>query len=57
MTGGEAIVRSLAAERVEVIFGLPGVHAMRLYDALHGHREVRYIGVRHEQAAAYMADG
>ena len=57
MTGGEAVVRSLAGEGVEVVFGLPGVHAMYLYDALHGHREMRYVGVRHEQAAAYMADG
>lgn len=57
MTGAQALVRSLAAEGVEVIFGLPGVHAMPIYDALYDHREIRYIGVRHEQAAAYMADG
>lgn len=57
MNGAEALVRSLAAEGVEVVFGLPGVHAMSIYDALYDHREIQYIGVRHEQAAAYMADG
>jgi len=57
MTGAEALVQSLIAEGVEVIFGLPGVHAMPIYDALYDHQEIRYIGVRHEQAAAYMADG
>ena len=57
MTGAEALVSSLAAEGVEIVFGLPGVHAMPIYDALYNHREVHYIGVRHEQAAAYMADG
>jgi len=57
MTGAQALVHSLAAEGVEVVFGLPGVHAMPIYDALYDHREIRYIGVRHEQAAAYMADG
>jgi len=57
MTGAQALVASLAAEGVEVIFGLPGVHAMSIYDALYEHSQIRYIGVRHEQAAAYMADG
>jgi len=57
MTGGEAVVRQLIAEGVEVVFGLPGVHAMQIYDALYHHREIRHIGVRHEQAAAYMSDG
>lgn len=57
MTGAQALVRSLATEGIEIVFGLPGVHAMPIYDALYDHREIHYIGVRHEQAAAYMADG
>ena len=57
MTGAQALVQSLASEGVEVVFGLPGVHAIPIYDALYDHREIHYIGVRHEQAAAYMADG
>ena len=41
---------------VEVCFGLPGVHNLPLWEAL---REsgIRLVGVRHEQAAAYAADG
>ncbi|MBI4302092.1 MAG: thiamine pyrophosphate-binding protein [Chloroflexi bacterium] len=57
MTGGQAVVQALKGEGVEVVFGLPGVHAMPLYDALYDQEDIRYIGVRHEQASAYMSDG
>ncbi|MDO8670514.1 MAG: thiamine pyrophosphate-binding protein, partial [Dehalococcoidia bacterium] len=57
ITGGEALIRALKAEGVEVVFGLPGVHALPIYDALYHHPEIRHIAVRHEQAAAFMADG
>ena len=57
MTGAQALVAALAAEGVEVVFGLPGVHSLPIYDALYPHQQIRYIGVRHEQAAALMADG
>jgi thiamine pyrophosphate-dependent acetolactate synthase large subunit-like protein len=57
VTGGEVVVRTLKAHGVDVVFGLPGVHALAIYDALYAHPEVHHIAVRHEQAAAYMADG
>ena len=57
MTGAEALVRSLAREGVEVIFGLPGVQIMEVLDVLHDQPGIRLVTVRHEQAAAYMADG
>jgi acetolactate synthase-1/2/3 large subunit len=57
VTGGEVVVRTLQAHGVDVVFGLPGVHALAIYDALFAHRELRHIAVRHEQTAAYMADG
>ena len=57
VTGGEAVVRTLLAHGVDVVFGLAGVHALPIYDALFAHPELRHISVRHEQAAAYMADG
>ena len=57
MTGGQAVTRALRAEGVEVVFGLPGVQIMHIYDALFDTREVRLITTRHEQTAAYMADG
>jgi len=57
VTGGEAVVRTLKALGVDTVFGLIGVHALPIYDALYQHPEVRHIGVRHEQTAAFMADG
>ena len=57
MTGGEAVVRALAAEGVEVVFGLPGVQIMHIYDAFYNNPDIRVISCRHEQTTAYMADG
>jgi thiamine pyrophosphate-dependent acetolactate synthase large subunit-like protein len=55
-TGAKLIVEVLERERVEVCFGLPGVHNLALWEALR-HSRIRLVGVRHEQAAAYAADG
>lgn len=57
MTAAQALVRSLAREGVEVVFGLPGVQIMSVYDAFYDEPGIRLITVRHEQSAAYMADG
>ena len=57
MTGAQALIQSLAREGVEVIFGLPGVQIMEIYDALYEQPGIRLITVRHEQSAGYMADG
>ena len=55
-TGAELIVSALVDRGVEVAFGLPGVHNLALWEALR-RSPVRLVGVRHEQAAAYAADG
>src|SRR5690349_20635418 len=55
-TGAQQIVSLLEARGVEVCFGLPGVHNLALWDALRG-SSIRLVGVRHEQTAAYAADG
>ena len=55
-TGAQLIVDALEREGVEVAFGLPGVHNLALWEALRG-SSIRLVGVRHEQAAAYAADG
>lgn len=57
MTGSEAVIRALRHEGVEVIFGLPGVQIMGLYDACYAQSDLRLLTVRHEQTTAYMADG
>ena len=58
LTAGQAIVDALIRNGVDCIFGIPGVHTYLLFDALHERRdEIRFIGTRHEQGAAYMAYG
>ncbi len=57
MTGGKAVVESLKQEGVEIVFGLPGVQIMGIFDAFFGEPDVKLITVRHEQTAVYMADG
>jgi acetolactate synthase I/II/III large subunit len=58
VSAAQAIVESLIAHGVDVIFGIPGVHTYKLFDALYERRsEIRFIGSRHEQGAAYMAYG
>src|SRR3954447_10762835 len=55
-TGAQIIVSELEHAGVSVCFGLPGVHNLALWAALRD-SSIRLIGVRHEQAAAYAADG
>lgn len=57
LTGGEAIVKSLLANGVDTLFGLPGVQNDYLYNALYDDGSIRVIHTRHEQATAYMALG
>ncbi len=55
-TGAEFLVQLLTERGVEVAFGLPGVHNLALWEALRD-SPIRLVGVRHEQTAAYAADG
>jgi thiamine pyrophosphate-dependent acetolactate synthase large subunit-like protein len=55
-TGAEFLVQLLSERDVEVVFGLPGVHNLALWEALRN-SPIRLVGVRHEQTAAYAADG
>ncbi|WP_324669767.1 biosynthetic-type acetolactate synthase large subunit [Geochorda subterranea] len=57
VTGAEAVVWSLVAEGVEVVFGYPGGAILPTYDALFRIGEPRHVLVRHEQGAAHMAEG
>ena len=54
--GAELAIDTLVANGVDTVFGIPGVHTLALYDALHD-RPVRHILARHEQGAGFMADG
>ena len=55
-TAGARVVQALERLGVEVAFGLPGVHNLPIWKAL-SESSVRLVGVRHEQAAVYAADG
>jgi acetolactate synthase-1/2/3 large subunit len=54
--GGEALIKSLELEGVEVIFGLPGGAILPVYDPIID-SPIRHILVRHEQGAGHMAEG
>ncbi|HEV2686211.1 MAG TPA: thiamine pyrophosphate-binding protein, partial [Actinomycetota bacterium] len=55
-TGARALTEQLEALGVEVVFGIPGVHNLAIFDALE-RSPIRTIVVRHEQTAVYAADG
>ncbi|MBL10684.1 MAG: acetolactate synthase, large subunit, biosynthetic type [Acidiferrobacteraceae bacterium] len=57
LTGAEIVVRSLADEGVEYVFGYPGGAALHIYDAIYKQDAVKHILVRHEQGATHAADG
>jgi thiamine pyrophosphate-dependent acetolactate synthase large subunit-like protein len=56
-TGGEWVVDALRSEGVRHVFGIPGIHNLAVYDALLRQSEISHILARHEQGAAFMADG
>ena len=57
LSGAEMVVRSLRDEGVEFIYGYPGGALLHVYDAIFRQDDVTHVLVRHEQAAAHMADG
>jgi len=57
-TGGDILVETLKEWNVDVVFGLPGDGINGVMEALRKNRErIRFIHVRHEEAAALMACG
>ena len=57
VTGAHLLVEALLAEGVELLFGIPGVGTLAVYDAFIDNPGLRHIEVRHEQSAVFMADG
>lgn len=53
---GEAVIELVARSGASTVFGIPGVHTLELYRGL-GASGLRHVAPRHEQAAAFMADG
>lgn len=57
LSGGEMLIRALHESGVEYIYGYPGGSLLHVYDALYRQDAIKHVLVRHEQAAAHMADG
>src|SRR5882762_6019514 len=55
-TVGRYVVETLAANGIDTVFGIPGVHNIELYRGLEFAR-MRHVLVRHEQNAGFAADG
>ncbi|CAN5152345.1 thiamine pyrophosphate-binding protein [soil metagenome] len=54
--GGHVVVECLEALGAETVFGLPGIHALAIWDGLRESR-LRYLGFRTELNAGFAADG
>jgi acetolactate synthase-1/2/3 large subunit len=57
MNGARWLAQALVAEGVDTLFGYPGGTIMPFYDALHGTPALKHVLVRHEQGAAFAANG
>ncbi|MDO8842526.1 rubredoxin, partial [Methanocalculus sp.] len=51
-TVSDVIIDSLLASGIDLVFGLPGTSSLGLVDAIRKNGTIRYIVVRHEEAAA-----
>ncbi|MGW7168321.1 thiamine pyrophosphate-binding protein [Streptomyces sp. NPDC054884] len=54
-TGGDLVVETLAGLGATTVFGLPGQHALAVFDALR-RSSLRYVGLRMENNAGFAAD-
>lgn len=57
MNTGQALIELLKTEGVRYLFGIVGSTFLDVLDALYDDTSMEYINVRHEQGAAFMADG
>jgi acetolactate synthase I/II/III large subunit len=57
VNGAQIAIEALRREGVRHVAGLPGTTVMHLIDAIGQQPGMRYISARHEQVAAFMADG
>ncbi len=58
ITGAEAVVKSLLAEGVDLIYGYPGGAIMPVYDEFYKYQDkLHHVLTRHEQGAIHAAQG
>jgi thiamine pyrophosphate-dependent acetolactate synthase large subunit-like protein len=51
------VAELLAANGIDTVFGIPGVHTLELYRGLAREPRLRHVLTRHEQGAGFGADG
>jgi thiamine pyrophosphate-dependent acetolactate synthase large subunit-like protein/rubredoxin len=54
-TVSDVLVEQIAEWGVQYVFGVPGTSTLGVVDAIRKSRRVKYLQVRHEQTAAFMA--
>jgi acetolactate synthase I/II/III large subunit len=57
LSGSEVVLKALAEQGVEVVFGYPGGAVLPIYDAIFKQNYIRHVLVRHEQGAVHAAEG
>lgn len=57
LTGAQLLVKSLETNDVKYIFGVPGGHLLKFYDALYDSKTIFPILTKHESGASFMATG
>jgi acetolactate synthase-1/2/3 large subunit len=57
LNGAEIILKALAEQGVEHVFGYPGGAVLPIYDEIYQQEKVNHILVRHEQGATHAAEG
>jgi len=57
MTGAQILLRALADQDVELLFGYPGGAVLPIYDEMFKQNALRHYLVRHEQGAVHAAEG
>ncbi|MHB1253034.1 MAG: thiamine pyrophosphate-dependent enzyme [Candidatus Humimicrobiaceae bacterium] len=54
-TVSDILIQQMAAWGIKYVFGLPGTSSLGVVDAIRKNPGIKYIQVRHEQTAAFMA--
>ena len=57
LTGSEIVLKALADQNVDVVFGYPGGAVLPIYDSLFKQNSIRHILVREEAGAVHAAEG
>lgn len=57
LSGADIVIDTLKQAGVRVVFGIPSIHNLGLYEALRKTSSIRHILCRHESTATHMAEG